>query len=458
MNTDSSENKNICQCDLGRTKVIAVFSSALDAAKNLFPHIQFASNHISNALRNQCSTAYGYVWCYQSQLNNINTDIKYSTHISVKRRLELEQGDQKYCGRCHTLVSPNNFTNYHGSLMCLPCLDTYIKSMPKEHFFREMLSHAKKSSGERLSRNRVNAGVFSLTLDDIVDLWNKQEGKCYYSKIKMSYLPNSIWQVSIERLNTNQGYTKENVVLSTLEFNGRVQWSIDKINNIPNEINKQVDCITLIDRLNSEVLVKSNRPKGRYNKKVNKIIRNNITYKICPKCDTEKEEKEFCKKRTECLKCHAKYYAEYSKSLKAFISKLVSSAKSHSKQREKREKRKISSKRIKRSQDESFITVEEICSQLIKQNFRCSYSNIPLHFAPHSQYQASIERVNPNKDYVKNNIVIICLEFNTGCNRGTRDYIIEEEKKEEFEVTDSQWNKDKFDFFYEILSHNMQIL
>lgn len=58
----------------------------------------------------------------------------------------------------------------------------------------------------------------------------------------MSFTPKSEWQMSIERLNNKQGYTKDNIVLICVEFNsidtttnrviegtGSAQWSKEKM-------------------------------------------------------------------------------------------------------------------------------------------------------------------------------------------------------------------------------------
>ena len=49
----------------------------------------------------------------------------------------------------------------------------------------------------------------------LIDLWEKQRGRCYYLNIPMS--TEGDWQVSLERIDNSKGYTKDNVVLATLE-------------------------------------------------------------------------------------------------------------------------------------------------------------------------------------------------------------------------------------------------
>ena len=58
--------------------------------------------------------------------------------------------------------------------------------------------------------------------------------------------------------------------------------------------------------------------------------------------------------------------------------------------------------------------LEWIVERLVQQNGQCYYSGLPLIFAPKSDWQASLERVDPKVGYTKQNTVLICWEFNTG--------------------------------------------
>ena len=44
-------------------------------------------------------------------------------------------------------------------------------------------------------------------------MWKKQHGMCAYSFIQMRLEPNTPYSVSVERINSSIGYTKENTVL-----------------------------------------------------------------------------------------------------------------------------------------------------------------------------------------------------------------------------------------------------
>ena len=59
----------------------------------------------------------------------------------------------------------------------------------------------------------------TITKEDLKDLWEKQGGLCYWLKIPMSaedlFVSHSPFAVSVERLNNDHDYHKDNVVLTT---------------------------------------------------------------------------------------------------------------------------------------------------------------------------------------------------------------------------------------------------
>ena len=67
-------------------------------------------------------------------------------------------------------------------------------------------------------RNAKNSAVkrgqeFFLTIQDVVQCWNKQAAFCAYSGRKMTLDAGHLNTVSIERINSDVGYTPENTVL-----------------------------------------------------------------------------------------------------------------------------------------------------------------------------------------------------------------------------------------------------
>ena len=56
--------------------------------------------------------------------------------------------------------------------------------------------------------------VFTLTVDDLFSMWESQEGRCFYTGVRMIYDGDgSDESVSLDRMDSSKGYTSDNVVL-----------------------------------------------------------------------------------------------------------------------------------------------------------------------------------------------------------------------------------------------------
>ena len=81
------------------------------------------------------------------------------------------------------------------------------------------IGHTKKRNAK--GRNHRESEI---TIEYLIDIWEKQRGRCYYLDIPMNI--DGDWRVSLERIDNGKGYTRDNVVLTTLETqNSHFQWS-----------------------------------------------------------------------------------------------------------------------------------------------------------------------------------------------------------------------------------------
>ena len=60
---------------------------------------------------------------------------------------------------------------------------------------------------------------FSLTIEDIMKQYHTQNGKCFYSGQLMSPIAKSSTLMSIDRIDSSEGYTKDNIVLCCWRIN-----------------------------------------------------------------------------------------------------------------------------------------------------------------------------------------------------------------------------------------------
>ena len=58
---------------------------------------------------------------------------------------------------------------------------------------------------------------FNITFDDILEIYNKQNGLCVYTKETLTYVlgeGNVNTNMSLDRIDSNKGYTKDNIQLT----------------------------------------------------------------------------------------------------------------------------------------------------------------------------------------------------------------------------------------------------
>ena len=131
----------------------------------------------------------------------------------------------KICTRCKEFKDASCFhrdrTSLNGlSIYCKSCHrkdeNNYLKTL-KGYLSRKIIS-------ARVHSRQLNR-EFSITTSDIFCLWNKQDGKCYYTGIKMEH-HGSIEKgsrnskcVTIDRIDSERGYVADNVVLCCWAIN-----------------------------------------------------------------------------------------------------------------------------------------------------------------------------------------------------------------------------------------------
>ena len=62
------------------------------------------------------------------------------------------------------------------------------------------------------ARNRKNK-EFNITLSDLLDLWDEQQGLCAYTKLPLQFEANKFDLVSLDRIDSSKGYVVGNIQL-----------------------------------------------------------------------------------------------------------------------------------------------------------------------------------------------------------------------------------------------------
>lgn len=170
--------------------------------------------------------------------NNYGEDIrtKLGKSLAESRKKEWENQKTKWieienngimkCKTCNIDKSLDCFQkgvrNYNTwNTKCYACMNIkrainrqeWSKNAPIKEILEELLKAAKRR-GKQKEKYKC-----TITLDELYDIYIKQSGKCYISGRLMQTDVGSPDRISLDRIDSNKGYTKENVALACVKVN-----------------------------------------------------------------------------------------------------------------------------------------------------------------------------------------------------------------------------------------------
>lgn len=299
-------------------------------------------------------------------------------------------------------------------------------------FFGELARATRYSTNKRRSKGREMPDS-EITGAILQEMWLMQQGLCFYSDIPMVDVSYSDWQVSVERLDPNRGYQCENVVLVAREFNGSRQWSPEKIRAVVSARAQPLDeealqkCLQHARRKHVLKLTSNETSEARdtYAKRLQAGLRaygRDIMTLPSRYRRVDHFEPETCRcgkanmidSGEPCYPRHCQVcQISLGNSIRKFIAKLKRTAKN-----------RPWPKQDPRANDFD-LTTNFLLDVLQRQRGRCSYSDIPFTFKPNVDWSVSLERLDNQKGYARDNVCLVCYEFNTS----------------------AQWSKEKFEYF-----------
>ena len=144
----------------------------------------------------------------------------YNENVNEKTNISVSECLCKKCGNLNCM----DFYVYNRST-CKSCIS---KQNREKYLNPSERSRIKKNSNKYVVNNIFNVRFqaakhrslrkgwdFSITFDFLKEQYERQNGRCFISNIKMSLEPRNIRTLSIDRLDPSEGYTKKNTVLVT---------------------------------------------------------------------------------------------------------------------------------------------------------------------------------------------------------------------------------------------------
>jgi hypothetical protein len=158
---------------------------------------------------------------------------KLVTKDAAKTLKRLQQGQKNFfCSRsCSTI----NFSSKY----------SYTKgNSPSKHDEYSIFRYHLRNMRQRCQDKNIE---FSITLDDLKDLWEKQNGFCAVTKLELTAKVykdkrlNDPYQASPDRIDNSKGYTKDNVRWVCLMFNyARNTFSDDQVLQFLSDASKSI--------------------------------------------------------------------------------------------------------------------------------------------------------------------------------------------------------------------------
>jgi len=162
-------------------------------------------------------------------------------------RIFIDMGTHKTCKICGETKTIDDFYKSQRGLKCKNCTlqitREYKKEKRKNLEFRKSEGIKQKERRVRLWQNTlIHDSKFrgvenTLSVDDINKMFENQNGLCFWFKIPLipSNYSKHPQQPSLDRLNRNKGYTKDNVVLTCYSANiGRNENDLETWKNFLN--------------------------------------------------------------------------------------------------------------------------------------------------------------------------------------------------------------------------------
>lgn len=161
--------------------------------------------------------------------NSLITGMTKSCGCLVKNpEYKREPATTHECPNCKVLfkIKPNRLKRQKISCCSIGCKVEYFNNNKELNVHYKNRNNIEKFFDEKYTRMKMGARKRKIPFSEdisgkfLYELWLKQNGRCFYSNIKM-VLDNSksMYYVSVDRIDSDIGYETHNIVLCSYAFN-----------------------------------------------------------------------------------------------------------------------------------------------------------------------------------------------------------------------------------------------
>jgi hypothetical protein len=159
-------------------------------------------------------------YCLKNILDYYGVPVRKKDPKRVGHKI-IKGSPHKWCSACTTWAPLGEF-NYNSKSwdslagLCRTCASVSNKDHYLKHTRKDTLAQVLKAS----KSSAIYRGIpFNLTLESVQSIWDKQEGKCFYSGQELTFEPGSIHKATLDRVDSAQGYIPENIVFCSYRVN-----------------------------------------------------------------------------------------------------------------------------------------------------------------------------------------------------------------------------------------------
>lgn len=133
--------------------------------------------------------------------------------------------DKRLCTLCKIELPLDQFEQYPSGACRRQCKPCRMKSSARKRHMNMQQSHEAylKNLYSKLKSTRRKTHTWELAPEDLFDLWHEQNGKCAVSGVALTHHLDGSgakeFNASIDRINNDQGYGRDNVRLVAYRIN-----------------------------------------------------------------------------------------------------------------------------------------------------------------------------------------------------------------------------------------------